>query len=243
MIEIALVILVLTCISFFLIKGRSGPSQLEEKLPSVTELPTRKLNVFFGTQTGSAEKFAYRVQAAAEERNIMCNVIDMKSFEPDNLTNTVNDTQDIFLFIISTYIDGQPPSGGKWFCKWLEESSTDFRIHKSLLSGMKYAVFGLGNSLYAEHYNTVGRNVDRWLHKLSASRIYPFSEGDTDVSQSLHGSQEEDFKAWLGEILDVVSGIIRDKHGNAAKKLKKLAQSKVFLLSFIVLVFLLLRFL
>lgn len=59
------------------------------------------------------------------------------------------------MFIISTYVDGKPPESGEWFCKWLEEASNDFRVQKSLLSGLDYSVFGLGNSLYKDKFNMV----------------------------------------------------------------------------------------
>lgn len=59
------------------------------------------------------------------------------------------------VFIVSTYTDGQPPKDAVWFCKWLEESSTDFRVQKSLLGAVKYAVFGLGNSQYKDNFNVV----------------------------------------------------------------------------------------
>ena len=62
---------------------------------------------------------------------------------------------DTCVFIISTYADGKPPESAEWFCKWLEEASNDFRVQKSLLSGLDYAVFGLGNSLYKEQFNMV----------------------------------------------------------------------------------------
>lgn len=52
-------------------------------------------------------------------------------------------------------MDGKPPESAEWFCKWLEEASNDFRVQKSLLSGLDYAVFGLGNSLYKERFNMV----------------------------------------------------------------------------------------
>ena len=60
------------------------------------------------------------------------------------------------MFIISTYIDGNPPDSVKWFYKWLEEASHDFRVQKSLLKDLNYAVFGLGNSLYEDNFNMVG---------------------------------------------------------------------------------------
>ena len=59
------------------------------------------------------------------------------------------------VFIISTYVDGKPPESAEWFYKWLEEASHDFRVQKSLLQNLDYAVFGLGNSLYEDKFNMV----------------------------------------------------------------------------------------
>lgn len=59
------------------------------------------------------------------------------------------------MFLVATYTDGQPTENAEWFCKWLEEASTDFRYGKTFLKGLRYAVFGLGNSVYDGHYNTV----------------------------------------------------------------------------------------
>lgn len=60
------------------------------------------------------------------------------------------------MFIVSTYEDGKPPESAKWFYKWLEEASNDFRVQKSLLRDLNYAVFGLGSSLYENNFNLVG---------------------------------------------------------------------------------------
>lgn len=61
----------------------------------------------------------------------------------------------VCVFLVATYTDGQPTESAEWFCKWLEEASTDFRYGKTYLKGLRYAVFGLGNSVYVGHYNTV----------------------------------------------------------------------------------------
>jgi len=50
-------------------------------------------------------------------------------------------------------------------------------------------VFGLGNRTY-EHYNAIGRAVDRRLEELGARSFYPRGEGDDD------SSLEEDFLNW-----------------------------------------------
>ena len=59
------------------------------------------------------------------------------------------------VFIVSTYTDGRPPEGGAWFCDWIVDAADDFRVQKTILQGLRYAVFGLGDSLYREDFNKV----------------------------------------------------------------------------------------
>jgi sulfite reductase alpha subunit-like flavoprotein len=62
------------------------------------------------------------------------------------------DGRNACIFIISTYTDGTPPDGATWFYKWLGEEVSDFRVQKTELKGMNYAVVALGNSLYKENF-------------------------------------------------------------------------------------------
>ena len=91
------------------------------------------------------------------------------------------------MFLVSTYTDGTPPESAKWFCQWVSEAVDDFRVQKSLLSELKFTVFALGNSLYANHYNTVGKHLFDGLHRLSGSSVYPLGLGDQNVAESTHG--------------------------------------------------------
>lgn len=43
----------------------------------------------------------------------------------------------------------------------------------------RYSVFSLGNSTY-EHYQAMGRYVDKSLKKLGAERVFKRGEGDDD---------------------------------------------------------------
>lgn len=75
------------------------------------------------------------------------------------------------MFIVSTYTEGQPPEGTQWFYTWLEDLAEDFRVTKATLAGLHFAVLGLGNSLYSEHFNTVSRVcVSVQLHVLPLFR-------------------------------------------------------------------------
>ncbi|VDI56049.1 tRNA wybutosine-synthesizing protein 1 [Mytilus galloprovincialis] len=159
----------------------------------------RKIKIFFGTQTGNAKMLADNLCREATERGHEAEVLDLKTYDPeDNLVTEGENGVWVVLFI-STYTDGTPPEGSEWFCKWLEESSTDFRIPKALLKELHYAVFGLGNSLYTENYNAVGKKVDRFFRELSAKPILPVGLGDENVAESLKGGMEKDFTAWKKE--------------------------------------------
>ena len=76
----------------------------------------------------------------------------------------------VSMFLLSTYTDGVPPECAAWFYKWLREAKDDFQVHKSL-SGLHYAAFGLGNSLYGENYNKAVRDLVDGFKKLSATLL------------------------------------------------------------------------
>ena len=63
------------------------------------------------------------------------------------------------------------------------------RTEDTDLSGVQFTVFGLGNKTY-QHYNSMGRHLDKRMEELNAKRIYERGEGDDD------GNLEEDFVKW-----------------------------------------------
>uniref|UniRef100_A0A8C2JIY5 tRNA 4-demethylwyosine synthase (AdoMet-dependent) n=1 Tax=Cyprinus carpio TaxID=7962 RepID=A0A8C2JIY5_CYPCA len=126
----------------------------------------------------------------------------------------------ICVFLVATYTDGQPTESAEWFCKWLEEASTDFRYGKTYLKGMRYAVFGLGNSVYVGHYNTVSKNIDKWLWMLSAARIMTRGEGDCNVVKSRHGSVQADFQAWKAKFLNRLQALAKGEKKACSGKCK-----------------------
>ncbi|KAJ7308978.1 hypothetical protein JRQ81_008260 [Phrynocephalus forsythii] len=203
------------CLQFLLKpKKQDGNRFRKGSLPEATEgqrsqedphvhsqLHVRGVKVFYGSQTGTAKRFASILNEAIASTNMPAEVVDMKDYDPeDSLVEEAN-SQNICVFLVATYTDGKPTENAVWFCKWLEEAASDFRVGKNYLKGLRYAVFGLGNSSYAEHYNTVSHNVDKWLWMLGARRILSCARGDADVAGSKHGSLEADFRAWESQFL------------------------------------------
>ncbi|XP_071351773.1 S-adenosyl-L-methionine-dependent tRNA 4-demethylwyosine synthase TYW1 [Trachinotus anak] len=159
------------------------------------------VKIFYGSQTGTAKGFAVELSEEVKNLGIPAEVTDMKDYDPDDQLADECTSKSVCVFLVATYTDGQPTENAEWFCKWLEEASTDFRYGKTYLKGLRYAVFGLGNSVYVGHYNTVGKNVDKWLWMLSAVRVMTRAEGDCNVVKSRNGSIQADFQAWKVKFL------------------------------------------
>uniref|UniRef100_A0A3P9HHC4 tRNA 4-demethylwyosine synthase (AdoMet-dependent) n=1 Tax=Oryzias latipes TaxID=8090 RepID=A0A3P9HHC4_ORYLA len=165
------------------------------------EVHVSGVKIFYGSQTGTAKGFAKVLSEELKALGFPAEVIDMKDYDPDDRLADECVSGSVCVFLVATYTDGQPTESAEWFCKWLEDASTDFRYGRTYLKGLRYAVFGLGNSVYVGHYNTVCKNVDKWLWMLSAKRLMTRGEGDCNVVKSRHGSIQADFQAWKGKFL------------------------------------------
>uniref|UniRef100_A0A673BTM6 S-adenosyl-L-methionine-dependent tRNA 4-demethylwyosine synthase TYW1 n=1 Tax=Sphaeramia orbicularis TaxID=375764 RepID=A0A673BTM6_9TELE len=188
------------------------------------------VKIFFGSQTGTAKGFAKQLSEEVQTLGLTCEVIDMKEYDPDDRLADECTSRSVCVFIVATYTDGQPTENAEWFCKWLEEASTDFRYGNTYLKGLRYAVFGLGNSVYVGHYNTVGKNVDKWLWMLSGVRIMTRGEGDCNVVKSRNGSVQADFEAWKVKFLNRLQNLVKGdkkscsgncKNGGSCKNKRK----------------------
>ncbi|KAM9370444.1 S-adenosyl-L-methionine-dependent tRNA 4-demethylwyosine synthase TYW1-like [Phaethornis superciliosus] len=185
------------------------------------EVHVAGVKVFYGSQTGTAKRFAKSLAEAVTSHALPVEVISLGDYDPDDCLVEETTSRNICVFLVATYTAGQPTESAVWFCKWLEEAVNDFRFGKTYLKGLRYAVFGLGNSAYADHYNTVGRNIDRWLWMLSASRVLTRAEGDCNVAQSKHGSIEADFEAWKNKFLHRLQALCRGEKKMCSGKCKK----------------------
>ncbi|NXA35408.1 TYW1 synthase, partial [Eudromia elegans] len=234
--SVALGIGIWICIQFF-----TKPRKKDENgngSPAAAEVPENKLvngyvtskakevyvagvKIFYGSQTGTAKRFAKDLAEAVISLNLSAEVINMGDYDPDDSLTEETTSRNICVFLVATYTDGQPTETAAWFCKWLEEAVNDFRFGKTYLRGLRYAVFGLGNSVYVDHYNTVGRNIDRWLWMLSASRIMTRTQGDCNVAQSKHGSIEADFEAWKTKFLSRLQALCKGERKSCSGKCKK----------------------
>ncbi|KAL2672861.1 hypothetical protein Neosp_013577 [[Neocosmospora] mangrovei] len=144
--------------------------------------------VFYGSQSGNAEDYATRLaQEGKSCYGLETMVADLEDYDYDDLDMFPRDS--VAIFVLATYGEGEPTDNAVDFYRSITDATfSDGRIPP--LDNLRYIIFGLGNSKY-EHYNLMGRNVNRILEGLGAQRIGQAGEGD-DGS----GTLEESFIAW-----------------------------------------------
>ncbi|XP_050345279.1 NADPH--cytochrome P450 reductase isoform X1 [Nymphalis io] len=141
----------------------------------------RSLVVFYGSQTGTGEEFAGRLAKEGIRYKMKGMVADPEECDMEELTKLRDIPNSLAVFCLATYGEGDPTDNALDFMEWLKNDQD--------LSGLNYAVFGLGNKTY-EHYNAVAIYVDKRLEELGATRVYEIGLGDDDANI------EDDFITW-----------------------------------------------
>lgn len=145
--------------------------------------------VFWGSQSGTAEKLAFRLSKEMRQRfGKVTLAADMSDF--DSATIADIPSSKLVIFMLSTYGEGEPSDNVGEFWNWLSSNAG------GTLSQTKFAAFGLGNSNY-KHYNAVINHVTSCLQNLGAQSL--LATGKADDSQ---GQTEEHYLEWKSVLFD-----------------------------------------
>lgn len=150
--------------------------------------------ILYASETGTAQLFAEKL---ARNFRLAFNtkVIGMDSYDINNILS-----EKLLLVVASTFGSGQPPANGKVFGTILRNYRPP-EEHKESKCGqdfrnVRFSVFGLGNSSYAE-FCAFAKFVDRRLFELGAKSLHALGEGDE------LGGLHESFEAWSKEVLKI----------------------------------------
>ncbi|OIW23249.1 riboflavin synthase domain-like protein [Coniochaeta ligniaria NRRL 30616] len=163
----------------------------------------RKLNdaatdvvVFWGSQSGRAAQFARQLARELHSNGIAATAEDLDLYDHEHLAQVSRDK--VLGFVVSTFGEGDPPdnAAGLWDAlREFNKSKTD------ALSGLRYFVFGLGDSKY-EQYNQFALNIDQQLQEAGAQRVGDL--GKCDVSKAA----DDGWMDWKETIMQQVSDLV-----------------------------------
>ena len=113
-----------------------------------------KLRIFFGSQSGTAEGFAFDMEKEGKQYGFSAKAIDLEDYDADDLQN-----EELVIFLVATYGEGEPTDNAQEFYNWL---SAESERAGDECANLQFAVFGLGNSQY-EFFNAMGKQFDKYL--------------------------------------------------------------------------------
>src|SRR6201747_2264200 len=143
------------------------------------------LLVLYGSNLGTAEELATKVADLAEVNGFATKLAPL-----DEFVGKLPEQGGVLIFCAS--YNGAAPDNATQFIKWL---SSD--LAKNALAGVRYAVFGCGNSDWAATYQSIPRLIDQQLAAHGARGVYPRGEGDA------RGDLDGEFERWFAKAAPV----------------------------------------
>ncbi|MDQ3038699.1 MAG: assimilatory sulfite reductase (NADPH) flavoprotein subunit [Pseudomonadota bacterium] len=131
--------------------------------------PVRPATVLFGSQTGNARRVAETLHAALEAAGLPARLLRADAYATRELAS-----ETLLYIVISTQGEGDPPDDAIGFVELLSGK----RAPK--LTGLKFAVLGLGDTSYAD-FCGIARKIDARLSELGAERVVEVGLADLDI--------------------------------------------------------------
>jgi MioC protein len=123
--------------------------------------------ILFGSEMGTAEAAADVMADELAGHDV--SVYDMTDFDIDDL-----DVRDFHIIVCSTYGDGDLPTGAEPFFDAVDARKPD-------LTGLRFAVFGLGDSVYGDTFNRGGETAAEKLTACGAVQVGEHARHDAST--------------------------------------------------------------
>ncbi|MEM9277301.1 MAG: flavodoxin domain-containing protein [Pseudomonadota bacterium] len=147
-----------------------------------------KIGLLYGTETGNAEMLCDDIEEELGS-SFECSISDLGDVEPDELS-----ADTFYIIVTSTYGNGDLPTTAAPFYDKLEEQKTD-------LSGIRFAIFGLGDMVFDETYNQGSERLSKLLIECKAQMV-----GERGLHDASSGEPPEDMALpWVQSIISLHS--------------------------------------
>lgn len=174
------------------------------------------LLILYGSNLGTAEDLAHRVADLAEVNGFATKLAPL-----DDYVGNLSDQGGVIIFCAS--YNGAPPDNATKFVNWLNSD-----LPKDAFKGVRYGVFGCGNSDWLATYQSIPRMIDERLAAHGASPAVTRGEGD--ARDDLDGQFEKWFKS-VREIavkeFAIDTGFTREANDEPLYKIEPVAHSAV----------------
>jgi sulfite reductase (NADPH) flavoprotein alpha-component len=132
--------------------------------------PRPRLTILYGSQTGNGRKIATALAAAAADRGVDSELVNMADYPAARLKR-----EQLLALVVSTHGEGDPPDDALELHRFLSGK------RRPALGALRYAVLALGDSSY-ENFCQTGREFDARLESAGAKRLAPLVECDLDYA-------------------------------------------------------------
>jgi MioC protein len=147
------------------------------------------IRILVGTMTGTAQLVAEEIQYTLEQAGLAASVKPMDDAKPADLTDGA-----MIVVCTSTYGSGDVPDNARALYNKLQ-------AERPALSEVRYALFGLGDSTYADTYNFGGKKFKAVLDELGATSVI-----DAHFHNASGGTlPEEDCVPWAEQLAQSVA--------------------------------------
>jgi sulfite reductase (NADPH) flavoprotein alpha-component len=145
--------------------NHNGHPAKEEAKADIT-----KVAMCYGTETGNAKKIALQFTQRSKQSGITVNCSNLDQYRFTDL-----EKESLFLAIVSTQGEGEPPESARKFFSWIFQENPD-------LSKVKYSILALGDTAYPL-YCKAGEDLDKRFEELGATRIVAMQKCDIDYEE------------------------------------------------------------
>lgn len=146
-----------------------------------------KISVVYGTESGNSELIAEDLGAKLRETMDEVEVQDLQDCDPASMN-----ADTFYVVVCSTHGDGDLPDTAQPFAEAFDANLPD-------LSGVRYAMFGLGDKFYSGTYSQGSEHLDRRFATQGATRVGEYGRHD---ASSWKDVASEVALEWLPGVLE-----------------------------------------
>ncbi|WP_054860155.1 assimilatory sulfite reductase (NADPH) flavoprotein subunit [Gracilibacillus sp. JCM 18860] len=164
----------------------AAPPETTKQVTKTSETATRTITILYGSETGNSQTIAEQLNdqlKASDRKTVISSMDDFKA-------KKLKEVEDL-LIVTATHGEGDPPDNAIQFHEFLLGRKAP------KLDSVRFSVLSLGGDESYEHFCQTGKDFDKRLEELGATRIHPRVDCDVDY--------EELAEEWMNGVLKVLN--------------------------------------